>query len=653
MSATSTETNLQLTTTGSKPLIINPFSFNSAKVQSVEARRRAEMLQEQRSWSAISQVSRVTSTTVDFRAIIIDSYSYTYGSDTVKKVNLLVQDATALYTGSEDIFQSKVGKNGEQRPAEIQIDKVGREIMLPIGKSAAFPDTLKEWAEKDVFLADCGTHYRFTSPCNIDARLSLTSPVSTDATEIHSLVDVSVSVFAYLPSTKPDPKDPKKEIRIPESVGMSFRVHSIKKISSGNSARLFHLFAKTPSMYRMPVPSYSEIKQLDVDIRNAGKEGKQKKMVGAMLVTVPCLLGIEALEEEILKMPSGTVGTIVPVAQTSKSSFGHTKKDDNVMQIAELLLNLYQWNAAGETFRDVVSFRLWEDALRIYGCGDTGPWANGLGQALVTQTPAFFVGNIDHSDSDALMRAKTDDSIRSEISMVAKSPIVDLPGSIASRIGIPVSARWVETMALLRPRQGPNSAPSPHQLFTFAPPATYEQNLYNKNPNSCMFVINEQKPVEREDVLKDKANFNFFVVTTRIFNDADFEVLEQLRELQRSPSYKGPLGEMLVWRNWNAAKPNEWKTFMYKDSKDVECTIPENHPVLVGKVSSMAPNDTHYIYAVNPARYNQTFPKQSITQQQQQESSNSANASNGNLKRGRDNDDDEDSNDQQSAKFRK
>lgn len=609
MSVTSVETNnLQLSSTnGSKPLTINPFSFNSAKVQSSAAAKRAEMLRDERSWNAVSQVTRVNSTTIDIRAIVIDSYSYKFGSETTEKVNLLVTDATACYNGTEEIFQSKPGPNGESKPSDIAINKADGSILLPIGKAGTFAETLKEWAAKGVNLTDCGSHYKFGSPCNIDARLSLTSP-NPEAAEIHSLVEVSVSVFAYLPPAKADPKEPNKPLRVPESVGMSFRVHKIKKIAKANSPHLFHLLASTPQMYRMPVPTFSEILRLDTDTRNAAKEGKQKQIVGSMLVTIPCLLGVESLEEEILKLDCGTVGKLAPVNQTSKSSFGHTTKDEKQMQIAELLITLVQWNGE-EKARDVVSFRLWQDSLRVYGCSDTGPWGAGLGQALVTQIPAFFLGNVDHSDSEALMRAKQDGSIRSELSLKAKTPVVDVPGSIANRIGIPVSSYWASKMCIPQKRQGPNSDPTAHSLFTIAQPYTYKENLYNKNPNSAMFVLNEMDPNEREDFLKNRAQWNFFAVTSRILNDADFEFLDQLRVLQQDPKYVGPLGEMLTWPNWNCSKPADWKTTMYKDSKDPETVISDKHPVMVNRVATMAPNVFHYIYAVSPTRYNALFPK--------------------------------------------
>lgn len=592
---------------GSKKLLVSNFS-NASKVISQRAEQRRAQIEEQRSMNPVTSVERVSSVTGKFEGIVTGTYAYTRAGKTTTKISLLIVDATKCYTGTEEELSPSKGKNGETVPALIKFDKKTRSVWLPVGKASNFQETFEKWRAKGVELADVEPYFEFKSPSRFEAKLDLTSPGEPPA--IHEPVEVTISVFAYLPPAEIDSKNPGSEVRVPSAVGLSLRVHVLKKKGPSNSPLLFNVIAFKPSLIGLPVLSYPELKKIDVELHNKSKDSKSKdskpSLIGSLIITIPCLCGVTSFEEKILELEDGTLGTLEFLVSGDKVPWRYTKKDGENVTIADLVLTLTQWRGK-KTERHVVTMRLWSENIEIFGCAEINNWTMGIGEAIMKQTPTFYSGKIMHTDSDEMMRAKNDDTVASVMALHALQPVADLPGSISGLFGVPVSAKFAAHMVLFQKRNGPSAPATPHPLCTFAQPSTFKENLYNNQSGSMMLVLNELEPSARAAVFQDEeSKYLFFaVVAKKIMNDSDRETLKELRALQEREDYSGPLGEMLTWPNWNPSDPSKWKTAIYgKDASEPHCVVPADHPVVVAKQGTFATNPYFYLYAISTTRYN-------------------------------------------------
>lgn len=580
---------------GSKPLVIVPLSNNVARVPTSRALERAKMLEDTRSLPTSSSVERVSSVTFSTFAYVVGTRQFPFNGTLYQKVAILVTDPTSYYTNTSPETTA---------PSEVSAIPNLCTVVLPVSKPASFDLTRKEWMEKGVSLPFPETRHEFVGPFIQDCKMMSTS---APLPELHSKQLVSISAFAYLPPVK---NEKGEYTESPTGIGMSYRIHSIKKISGSNSPHLMRLFVENPLMCMMPIPSYDVVKKLDTDLKNIGKEGKVV-MVGSMIITLPCLCGEMSMEANILEMEKGTLGKIAFLDEGGKSPFTHKKKDNTIIMKASLVVTLTQWDG-NKQWRDIVTMVLWAEGLCLYGCTDPGPWGNGLGLAMMSQTPGFFPGFVNHTESDAQTRAKSDDSIQSTMALNAQQPIMDVPGSIATIYGVPVSRHWAATMCLLEQRRGASVA-TPHPFFTVVEPTTYQSNFYNKQDNPVMLVLNELHPSARVKLFekKDDNEWLFFaVVGNKLMFDSDKEVLQQLRVLQQDPSYRGPLGEMLTYPDWMCSNANKWKVSTYGTTSPPESVVPPTHPVMANNTSKFATGGALYVYAINTKRYNDAVSKE-------------------------------------------
>jgi len=584
-------TEVSATLNGSKPLIISTLSNNVARTPSAKALARAAMLEESRQLQLSTTVERVSSVTFTTEAYVVGARQFTIGTTLYQKVQILVTDPTAYYTRT----------SAETTPPnEVTVLPASCQVVVPIGKPSTFEATRAEWMQKvpglNIPMAE--SFYAFTGPFIQDCKMMSTS---ASLPEMHSKQLVSISVLAYLPPTKANDKG--EAPRMPDGVGMSFRIHNMKQISGSNSPHIMRMFIENPQLCVMPVPSYEIVKKLDTELKNTGKDGKIN-IIGTMIVSLPSLCGNIEMEQNILEMDKGTLCRIAFLQEGDKSPFTHKTKENKLIQKASMVFNLIQWD--GETqWRDVVVMQLWSESLRLYGCTDTDPWGTGIGNAMVSQTPGIFPGLVNHTDSDAQTRAKSDDAIKSTMALNAQQPIMDVPGAIANIYGVPVSRHWAMTMALLQRRNGAKDA-TPHPFFKIVDPLTYSTNFYNKSDEPMMLVLNELHPNDRIKLFekKDEEWLFFAVIGNKLMFDSDKEVLKQLRELQSNPDYKGPLGEMLTYPDWTCGNPLKWKVATYGATNVPESIVLPTHPVLVNKTSTFASGASTYIFAINPQRYN-------------------------------------------------
>lgn len=584
-------TEVSVSLNGSKPLIISTLSSNVARVPSSKALARAAMLEEARQLQLATTVERVSSVTFTTEAYVVGTRQFTINGTLYQKVQILVTDPTAFYTRTTPETTP---------PDDVVVLPASSQVVVPIGKPSTFEATRAEWMQKAPWLnlPMAESHHTFTGPFIEDCKMMSTS---APLPEMHSKQLISMSVLAYLPPTKPNDKG--EAPRTPDGIGMSFRIHNTKQISGSNSPHIMRLFIENPQLLVMPVPSYEMVKKLDTELKNTGKDGKIN-MVGSMIVSLPSLCGNFEMEQNILEMDKGTLCRIGFLQEGDKSPFIHKTKENKLIQRASIVFNLMQWDGDVQ-WRDVVVMQLWSESLRLYGCTDTGPWGNGIGNAMVTQTPGIFPGLVNHTDSDAQTRAKSDDSIKSTMALNAQQPIMDVPGAIANIYGVPVSRHWAMTMAVPIKRNGAKDA-TPHTFFTFADPLSYPLNFYNKSDETMMLVLNEMHPADRIKHFdkKDEDWLYFAVIGNKIMFDSDKVVLKQLRELQSNKDYKGPLGEMLTYPDWMCTNPMKWKAATYGPTSSVETTILPTHPVLTNNKSTFASGASTYIFAISPSRYN-------------------------------------------------
>ena len=584
---------------GSAPLMVNPFANRSVPVSSRAKERRAA-LENSRSAGHIASVDRVASVVVDMNGIIIGMHTYTFDGKPTTKVQLLIHDPTACYTGDEDQFKAKTGKNGEVSPAEIRIDKVAHTLGLPIGKTSTFDETFGKWQAKGKKLVHPGEFYEFRKARVVDAKLALTSP--GEEPKLYMPVRVGMSVFAFLPGAEPDPKKPDAAVREPDGVTISVRIHTMKPLGRPNPYILAQLFAQNPHLTSQPVLSYAEYKKIDVDLTNKGK-GDKPKMVGSLIVTVPCLCGVEPLEAAFLELENSSLGSIELRIAGDKNATVYQRKDGTTDQVIDAVINVDQIRGDGAPTKHIISTRLWSDALSLYGCSDVGIWTLGMSMALVKQTPAFISGVIDHTES---AQHVCPEGVESSMAIVAQQPVFDLVGAIANLFGIPVTAHFARHMSVLAKRAGAG-APAPHPLFRSGDPTTFKKNFYNNSSGSPMIVLNELEPQAREAIFKDTdSDYVFFVVVGgRVLKEREWAILAQLRELQQDPNYKGPLGEMLAHQNWDPTKPAQWTTSVYGSGATApECTVPADHIAVKKEIGPFAMSAYFYIYAVSRKSYN-------------------------------------------------
>lgn len=600
----------------SKPLFINPFAVGQSVAPNSKAAQRLEKLRDVRSLRTVDKVDRVLSVTADIIGIVIGTHGYEFGGKRTEKVLLLVLDPTAAYTGTEDRFVDKLdAKSGKTTPGDLKIDKARKSLSVPISSVEKFAETFGKWTALGATFKDLEPFHEFRGPCSIDAKLDMKMD---EKVEFFQIVQVSVSAFKWLLDTPP-PETPRDQIKLPDSVGLSIRIHTMKKIGEANAPMLFRVFVENPQMLGLPVPSLDELKKLDPDQRNAQARKGKVMMVGSKIVSIPVFHDVSAFERRILESDAGgTLGTVsFYLANGSTNAFVHTTKENEKIQKADLLLTLNSWKG-DDVFRDIVTMRLWSDALKIYGCCDPNGWGNGLAQALVLQTPMIFNGQVMYTDSEAQMRAKTDPTVRSILTLQATQPLGDMPGTIMLKIGIPVSKAFAMHMALLTKRHGPQSQPTPHPLFIVANGDACAKNMYNNAAESAMIVLNELEPLKRRPVFDDaEAEYLYFaVVGGFIAQDGDRELLAELRVLQRDPTYQGPLGEMLTSKKWKASAPREFELDTYGSTMPPALAVSAEHPCVKSNCRTWAQPASNgvvyfYLYAVSQNKYNQALSSKS------------------------------------------
>jgi len=578
-------------TSVSKSLVINPYSDNPVMMNQ-KAKDRAAAIEARRLGSVmVTKVDRVSSITVEVDAIVMGSHAYVSGSASTQYVTLLVIDPTSVYNGDEVIFLP---------PSEISINKEKKTLALPISTSKNIDESRAKWAEKGVIVPPCQSHYNLSDCFLIYAKVATPSPVELP---IHSGFRVTISAFGYL--LEPENEKRNAQSAPPTSVGITLRAHVMKQTTESNSPLLHKIFLDNPHLMKLPIPSFDEIKKTDITItKNDGKH----TVIGTTMFWIPMLCGIEELEQRIGVLDKGTSSLL---GFPNPPVLAYKKKDGVEVQVADVILSLIQWNG-DKMYDDLVIFRLWTEALQLYGVTEKGPWGMGLGEAMMKQTPAIFNGKINHTDSEAYMRANTNESIGSILSLDAQQPIMDVPWAIMNVYGIPVTKQYAAHMSLVIRRQGPKA--EPHPMFTIAQPTSFKENMYNTSSEPIMLVLNELDPNARPNVFKDEENdWQFFAVSNKLMMDTDKTLLKELRKLQNDNQYTGALGEMLLFKNWNYNDILKWKTTIYGVAcNDDHTKVSSQHPVIHNKAGAMTTNEFFYIFAVSRVRYSAAISKKPV-----------------------------------------
>jgi hypothetical protein len=604
---------LQITSAlnGSSNLTINPYASNSAYLNPA-ARKRLEALEARRMGAPVAnKVDKVQSITVEVDCIVMESHPFNSAGKTTYYATLLVIDPTSAYDGSEDIFQPRKGANGEVIPADVMISKEQGVLSLPIGTSKSLDEARQKWLEKGVVVAPCPTHYHITKNFMFQVKIATTS---ASELPIHQGLRATISAFGYL--LGPDDEKRDENAGVPSAPGVSLRLHLSKPTSESNSPLLMSIYIQNPALMNLPVPTFQEARVLDTKLKDKSKAGNSASYVGSLTLSIPMLCQIEELELHIASLDKGTLARI-DFQQSDKSPFVHKKVDNTQLLIGDIILTLDQWNGE-QNYTDVVTFRLWREGLKLFGVSATSPWQNGLGEAMMRQTPTIYTGNINHTDSEAYMRAKTDDNIRSIIALNPLPPIMDVPFAIMNYYGIPVTKEFAREMSVCRPRPHSPQKAAPHPLFTIVEQSLFKENFYNSQDNPVMVVLNEMEYNARNYVFEGSTDWKFFVVVgNKIMMESDKALLQQLRELRDSPNYKGPLGEMLAFKQWNASAASKWRDVIYGATvKEAYATVPPDHPVIKANCNAMANNDYFYIFAISPSRYKAAVTKkQSVNPQ--------------------------------------
>jgi len=600
-------TEQQVALNGSRPLVVGNLMDSQYK-SSAKAEARRAALSANSTVASVTSVARVTRLTFNAKLVVMGSYQYTVDGVKTQKLTGLLMDPPSEYNGTEDLFQEKKLASGKIQPPQALINKSKSTLSIAVSTARDAQERLEKWRSRGFALADFAQYHEFKGPCVVDFKVDVEGVVPT--VELHESYIVSISVFGYLPPTDPDPKKPNQKIRDPEGVGYSICVHTLKRIGAANSPLLARVFLENPQFVGMPIKTLAEIKAIDT-ARNVGKDGKVD-IVGSVVVTIPNLCGIPALEEPFLLLEDGSLATLELQSKAGANPLECAKKGNAVARIADLVFTIKQWR--GDHFScNVATTRLWDEATAIFGVAHHANWVNGLGEAFLKQTPAFYSGTISHTDSDQMTAANTNEEITSFLSLRAKQPIADVPGSVAGIFGVPVSLHYVKHVSL--PMKRPNSsAPVTHMSFTFADETLFVSNAINTSSSEVLFVLNELDVVKRKAILEDKeAGFLYYaVVGNKLMTEVDHELLQKLRQLQQTPDYVGPLGEMLLWANFNSNDPTKWKNYIYgPTASEPACIVPPSHPVIVDRKGALAPKDPAvvYLYAFSTVRYAKAMEK--------------------------------------------
>lgn len=600
-------TEQQVALNGSRPLVVANLMDSQYK-SSAKAEARRAALSANSTVASVTSVARVTRQTFSAKMVVRGSYQYTVDGVKTTKLTGLLMDPTSEYNGTEEIFQEKKLASGKTQPPAALINKLTSTLSIAVDTGKDGQARLEKWRSRGFALPDFAQYYDFKGPCVVDFKVDVEGVVPT--VELHESYIVSISVFGYLPPTDPDPKKPNQKLRDPEGVGYSISVHTLKRIGEANSPLLTGVLLENPQFVGMPIKTLAEVKAVDTT-RNIGKDGKTD-IVGSVVVTVPYLCGIQALEEPFLLLENGSLATLELQSKAGANPLECQKKGNAVARIADLVFTIKQWR--GDHFScNVATTRLWDEATAIFGVAHHANWVNGLGEAFLKQTPAFYSGVISHTDSDQMTAANTNEEITSFLSIRAKQPIADVPGSVSGIFGVPVSLHYVKHVSLPMKRAN-SSVPVTHLSFTFADETLFDSNAVNTSSSEVLFVLNELEVVKRKAIFDDKeAGFLYFaVVGGKLMTEVDHELLQKLRVLQQTPDYAGPLGEMLLWANFNPSDPNKWKNYIYgPTASEPACIIPPSHPVIVDRKGALAQKEQAvvYLYAFSTVRYAKAMEK--------------------------------------------
>ena len=567
------------------------------------------------------KVTNITSDTVDVPATLIDKRSYDFVKNTGEKVainraELLLGDVTELLPAGHPSLKGTVMPDGTPVLALARVELGNAEegkspkLWFRISKTSKFDEQLKSWQTLVPPLKD----YPDTHVClegNSLLSVKIAAPLSGIATS--TPVHVTLSALKWLPpfpeSGKPLP-DPST---YPTEVGLRIMAESVKSISMPNAPLMFKAFLNFPRMCRFPVPSYEELKVLD-DIKYIGD-----KTYGKRTVTIPFL----PTEETALKMAAAEVGCLSQLQLPDNHDNPNANpfaimsvKKGRIMRCAKLEFICDQWKQAGgstETFMAKTTF--WEDEVAAYGITNTGIWQD-LAPVVVAHTPMFIQGVVDYEDSEKCSLNKLSENPvpgkpQFMLTLRGGKPMMDFADAIMKVYGIPVSPMWCRLMTTRSSANGSYPAD-----FIWSP---NDKNPYNASDDSEITVVNELPTSAAIDGLftNVSADIKFFAVCDKQVDDYTMDILRELRELQDSNEYVGPLGEMLLHKNWNPGQPANWSKLVWgehqpnnrmgwsKDDWDIVGTIPPTHPVVTKHVAKFRTKDGFYIFAIDTSIYSQ------------------------------------------------
>jgi len=145
--------------------------------------------------------------------------------------------------------------------------------------------------------------------------------------------------------------------------------------------------------------------------------------------------------------------------------------------------------------------------------------------------------------------------------------INDFVGDVITRIGVPVSRRYLEVAALAK-------------KISFFPNAEGQMS----DNDQTLLNLNEWTEEALVAFLRTPraANYEFFGVMSTAPSKANREYVDKVREWaakKKDTTGTVPLCDMLLWKEWRANDVDGW-LFELTNEADIKIAVPEDHPAL-------------------------------------------------------------------------
>lgn len=520
-------------------------------------------------------------------------------------LRIIVLDPTAAYPRKPDrpAIEVRGGgskKKGAQKPDRLMATGDARTNTMTLHHEITeeFTANVKTYEGSGVELSTKPPSFEVTPRSIISAKFFK----DLRSLKLFSLVSVIVRSALFVSA---ESKRKERDSRT-HSVSMSITGQSHRVLERSNLSRLFWLFKSMPGQFaKLQMPVYQDL----IVAERYDSGGTQ--VYSKMIMFVPVMQTPAAMHDMLFRGDEPCCRVLLELATKGDDDLNYKKdfndkEEDAKIPAAKVVLKHIAYDN-----EDDVKHRSVESAVvtfldgNIYNTPDLGITCWGawklLGRHILRHMNMFLPMRINfkHSskniENNALERVRGLRKVAGKFNVEMSNPIADLP-SYLIEYGIPVSEHFVAAVI---------ANPAHFTKFSYG-----KGNERRPNIGPVVYPINEMPDTTRfgvVDTSKPK-RYVYRALVTMDWHDIDQarETVAQVRaELEQDDTYRGPLAECMLYRNFNARKMDAFHTQFYGSKPPEEALYADNqHPALTNG-AAVAHDGFFYLYAIDIANWSE------------------------------------------------